>query len=185
MDKFPEWRAFSRNSDEEIIEAKDKERIIEVAENFVKEFATNEAVEFIQPEIPDALEQLAGQVNLSPKDIRVANNDSHHSVDILESLNNIFKRLSEGAMWVISNLGKFAKYSANHLIDGAKEEWEKQLKGLGKSFVKWTVRLFKIGVAGAVGAGITGVSLPWLIATFPAKFGWLSAFFQVLKPFFS
>ncbi len=148
-----------------------------MADLIAVELKSNEATDYISPELSIEFEKLSklvseqGDGKINPENKQIVAND------ILESINNIFKELAEASMWVLNKIGNFVKYSGLHISRDAKKEYEKQLKKLGKSFVKWAFRFLKIGTTLGVGA-LVGAPL---VTMFTSNFGWLSVVVQFIQ----
>jgi Leucine-rich repeat (LRR) protein len=174
MRQFPKWREFKRNAAKDRFTPEQLAEVPPIARQAIDSLADEGTEPFVDPEVPQSLEELAAP--LRPQQHGDAGNIIEASKellveDVVESINNILKRVAEVALAA----GLTAKEAAEHyakglakgLIDAAKKQGSKD----GAALLKWARRFL---VAGG-GATAAGAFIQRLIQTFPEKFAWLEA----------
>ena len=184
VDRFPSWTEFKRDSTNLNSEQVNSSVI---AEEFVADALKDRTIDDdVSPEITKLLDQLAQQVDEENFPTELRENDQareSRARDLLESLNNLLKRIAEAALRLTSTTGRLTGYTAAKWVEGAKEEYDSQSKDLGKWFVKWSFRTLKAGAVTAV-VGVAGLPFwQWLTITFPTQFGWLGPAANALSKF--
>lgn len=187
MQQFPEWREFKANADQKQLSSDDIENIETLANAMEQCLREEMALDFVDQGITDIVAEMAGQLKpdtdySAPEqaDAFVQTGKDLLAADLLTSLDNVVKRLAEMMLAAKGPAAKFVKYSGGHLGGAVKEEYEIQLKKLGKDVVKWGTRLFKGSV---ISGGTAIVSIPfgqWLVTNYPTTFSWLE---PILKLF--
>jgi hypothetical protein len=183
--QFPKWREFVRNAQEDRLTAEQVAEVPAISVMVLSALREEDAKQFIDREIPEALEQLQ-----QPQ--AIASNDSAKPLvleDLVESINNIVKEAVAAALderaktkadskpspsreKVAKGFGDVAKEVATGYRDEAQMSFVKEAKRLGKetgpAITRWAKRLVVAG-----GAAWASSLAHTLIETFPDKFGWL------------
>ena len=178
MRKFPRWVAFLRNSPKKHEEQVDAAKLGEVVASMGAALRDDIAKERISEEIPEAYELLTQPI-VSRDAWRKTITEGNDLLigDVLESTNNILKRLAEYAVaasnatsgsFIGRAAGEYAKKYQKSFIKKAGDHGEKD----GAATVKWIKRI----LIGSIGSGTA-----WLIATRPEMFGWLGAVLKFLQ----
>jgi hypothetical protein len=175
------WREFRRNAAKQALSDEQLALTVPLAQQTVDALRAEDAAEFIHQSVPLALEELA---LLSPdSDDVIAHLDDGTirfrsellAIDVVESINNILKRVAEAAFAasaVTLNLGRKAgstavRVSKEYIKEvgaGLLEEAKKQGRKDGATLFRWLRR-----------AAIGGGSIGGLFAKFPEAFEWLRA----------
>ena len=173
LKQFPKWREFLRNASGEIFTPAQINDIHEAATQTSGILRHEDALPNVDPDLPEAIDALNEKLNEKPTtseilaDLDAAKQEL--AADLIESLNNIWKRIAESA------LGDLAKDYAKEFKAGAKPEFKKLAKKDGVNFAKWAHRIFWSGVATG---GIATVH--FLSGAFPEYFGWLPSVIMFL-----
>lgn len=180
MDKFPEWRAFKKKPAPDNLTAEDIDKANELTKLLAEQLEDELAREFINPQLPELVEELAADLSNEPEtfenSLSVSPAKANRLRDLLESSSNILKRIVEAGMFALGKGYEIVKATGSELIKGASEQNLVEAKKLGESIVKWLYRTAKAGAVGGLGVSM----LSWFAATFPNVFGWLEKFI----PFF-
>jgi hypothetical protein len=111
--QFPKWREFVRNAKEDRLTHEQAAKVPALANDFGELLRNQEAQEFIGPQIPASLEALQAPLQSEGARSEIQNLDPIEAgklllaEDVVESISNIAKRLSESALGVyVSDLGK-------------------------------------------------------------------------------
>jgi hypothetical protein len=193
--QFPKWRAFVRNAEKDRLTSERAAEVPAIAEVTVELLRDEDAQEFADAAIPNALESLN-----APLATAIAGDgqpldpiEARHSLlaeDVLESVNNILKATAEGLLVCATPgkaaakaIGSTAKETAAGFASEARksivEEGKRLGKGTGPALTKWGKRML---FGGSAVAGAAAPSLARLLVhAFPEKFGWL----QPVMDFFS
>lgn len=159
--QFPKWREFVRNAKEDRLTPELAAKVPALAKEFGELLRDQEAQEFIGPQISTSLEVLLAPLHSGTARLEVQNLDPIEAgklllaEDVVESISNIAKRLSESALGVYtSDLGQ-----------GIGEEFRKSGKPDGKKVAAW----LKKAVVTLSAAGLLYLfpQLAWII---PLKF---------------
>jgi hypothetical protein len=191
MRQAPSWREFKRNAAQQILTTEQITAALALANEAASALRDQE---FIDPAVPAALEQLADRVHVpeagAALDVIEVGMDLL-AADLIESINNILKRIAESALPLViaaaqraeSVAGKMAKGYADGFEKGAVTEAKKVGQKHGAGVVTWLNRLVVGGsVGGATYGGFVGLSR--LIAQYPEAFQWLThvlRFFESLS----
>jgi hypothetical protein len=200
--QFPKWREFVRNAQQNRLTAEQATEVPAITEAMVKALRDEDAQEFIDPAIAQALENLqapdgesaigGGIVPIKPGQLLLAD-------DIVESMNNIAKEVVVAALAdasdgrapsitkrkkTVKGIGATAEAAVSVYVVEAEKSVIKEAKRLGKetgpAITRWVKRLvLGSGVGGGTAVGY--VLAHHLIHAFPDKFQWL----QPLLAFFS
>ena len=165
--QFPRWRAFLANAQDRPKVAVDKAALAAAVVETKIVFGDELALEFIAREIPENLEKLAepltGQADWRGE---IARGGDLLAEDVLESTNNILKRVAELGVAAKGKIdGSFAGAGLKKFQKEFGKSFEKEMgeqgAKFGKRVVKWGLRI------------LTASGPAYLIATFPDKFGWM------------
>ena len=181
MRQFPKWREFKRNAAKDQLTREQLAIAGSITSDVVDALGSNDAQPFVDPRLPEALEELAAP--LKPRqqaeagDIIEAGKELLVE-DVVESINNILKRVADVAL-AAGLTGKqaaehYTKGLAEGLIDAAKKQGPKD----GAALLKWARRFL---VSGA-GLATAGAFIQRLIQVFPEKFAWLQAVLRFITP---
>jgi hypothetical protein len=206
--QFPKWRDFVRNAEKDRLTREQLAELPTLTGAVVEALRDEEARTFIDPKIPDGLENLEEPMRVG------ANGDRGQELqpadpralllaeDVVESINNIAKRAVEAAL-ASENSGKAKSKStarpktgpkglvatAKAVADGYTVEAEKSLiregqrlgKETGPAITRWVKRFVFGGSALAGTTGTTYGLAHLLIHAFPDKFQWLLAIIPYLS----
>jgi hypothetical protein len=168
--QFPAWREFKRNARAAVLTSEQITAAPELAFALADQMETQGAREFVDESVPQALRILArsdlGPTRDDPTGAIKAGTDLL-ALDLIESVGNVFKRLSSGAL---RGLNAFTSGAGEGVLD--------ELHGDGKRFGRGLVRLTL--------SLITGGALTGLVLFTPA-FPWLAdvaKFLTYAKQFF-
>jgi len=173
------WREFKRNAEHERFTVEQVAAAAPLADGIVKALRTDELKELFDPAIPHALTELVEPLRAS----RAAGSDFREEVveaksselayDVVESVNNILKRIAEAAFAVRGVFGKASRtigHAANEYGKGLSERLPKAFGKLGREHGdKLPKLIFRLVTGGTV----AGVSIPYIIEKFPEAFSWL------------
>jgi hypothetical protein len=195
--QFPKWRAFVRNANKDRLTSERAAEVPAIAEATVENLRDEDAQEFADAAISNALESLNAPLapaiagNGQPLD-PIEAGYALLAEDVLESINNILKATAEGLLICATPgiaaaraIGSAAKETAAGFASEARksivDEGKRLGKGTGPALTKWGKRILFGGPAIA-GAAATAPSLARLLVhAFAEKFGWL----QPVMDFFS
>jgi hypothetical protein len=181
----PVWRQFKSNArsfgDEEIITA------ASLAVEIVDASRGAEATKFIDRSVPDALALLAEPIH-ALKVTHVAEQPGEPGMrllanDVIESANNILKRVARALTDIVAEVGGLAHDYAKSGWRGFKKSASKQATKDGELAFKWLRRIVISALGG--GAGAAGISAS--LRVFPDAFGWLSSlsgWLELVRPYF-
>jgi hypothetical protein len=193
MRQSPLWRDFKRNAQRTTLTVEQIAAATPLAATAANALREGEARDFVDAPVPAALEALTQtlrQVSTAgeaPFDAIEAGNELL-AADLIESVNNVLKRIAEAALTTAAAAGKalgeagktlaaagqdYAKGFGRGLRKAAKKEGPKD----GEKAFKWLRRL---AVAGATGTGVFA-GLSQLIAKFPQAFEWLERVLHFIK----
>ena len=173
--QVPLWREFKRNAAKETLSPSQVEDSTSLAREAASALQQDEAVSFVDPAVPHALEQLADALpvakanNAPPPDVIEAGK-ALLAADLVESVNNTLKPIAEVAL---ASASEYAEEFGKSFKKAAK----KQGRIDGEKALKWLRRL---AIGGGAGGG-SFVALSNLIFKFPEAFGWLERVLHVLK----
>lgn len=133
--QFPAWREFKRNASKDLIDSARVDASIKLVSEAIETLKSEAALEFVDHSVPEALEELARPLveadASAPFDFIEAGKEEL-AADVIESLNNFLKKLSDIMLRVISTIEDVgAPY-----VEGFKEEFAKTLKTTGKNHGK-------------------------------------------------
>ncbi|MGA9215908.1 MAG: hypothetical protein WBZ54_11760 [Methylocella sp.] len=190
--QFPRWRAFVRNANKDRLTSERAAEVPAIAEVTVEILRDEDALEFADAAIPNALESLNAPLAPSIADDGqpldpIEAGYALLAEDVLESINNILKATAEGLLVCATSskaaakaIGATAKETAAGFASEARksivDEGKRLGKGTGPALTKWGKRIL---FSGATAAAPSFARL--LIHAFPEKFGWL----QPVMDFFS
>jgi hypothetical protein len=207
--QFPKWRAFVRNASKDRLTPEQAAEVPVLAQAMVDALRDEDALEFIDPPIPAALENLQvpfqadgesamgrGLVPIRPGQLLLAE-------DIVESMNNIAKEAFAAALAdagvgqvpstttravskkIVKGIGATAKEAASGYTDKAQKSVIKEAKRLGDetgpAVTRWVKRLVFGGSALAGGTGAAYGLAHYLIHAFPDKFQWLQPLMAIFS----
>jgi Leucine-rich repeat (LRR) protein len=180
MRQFPKWREFKRNAAKDQLAPEQLAQAAPIAQQAIDALADKSTEPFVDPKVPQSLEQLAAplqpQQHAAARDIIEASKELLVE-DVVESINNILKRVAEVAL--AAGLtgkeagAKYAKGLAKGFIEAAKKQGPKD----GAALLKWA-RRFLVG-SGGTAAAVAFIQR--LVQTFPEKFAWLEAVVRFLS----
>jgi hypothetical protein len=192
--QFPKWRDFVRNAEKDRLTPEQVAGVPGLTNAFVEAMRDEDAREFIDPSIPEALDSLQAPLHAnSPSDTDRPPLASEPikllPEDVIESINNIAKRAVEAAL--ASDVGakpgaiakSVAKKNAGGLGGMAKDMASRYGVEARKSLIKEAKRLGKEtgpAITKWVKRAIYGGSITALMQAFPAAFHWLEAIKQFL-----
>jgi hypothetical protein len=188
MRQSPSWREFKRNAAKASLTAQQVADAVPLAKAAATALREEDAQEFVDPDLPQAVERLAESLSVMeraasdslPEDIVESGKDLL-AADLIDSVNNILKRIAEAALTVATPTGAVLSAAGSTL----KEASEKYATGAGKGFIraakkqgptdgekafKW---LRHVAISGGVSAVGWSVGLGHLLEKFPDAFGWL------------
>jgi hypothetical protein len=201
--QFPKWREFVRNAQQDRLTAEQAAAVPALTEAMVQALRDKDAEEFIDPAIPQALENLqASDAGSAIGGGEIRSGQPLLAEDIVESISNIAKEAFAAALAdvvpltfttistiedrtpsttkavrkkVARGTGATAKAAASGYADEAQKSIVKEAKRLGKETGPAITRWVKRFVFGSgFTAGGSGLAY-LLIHAFPDKFGWLQA----------
>ena len=192
----PAWRTFKANASKQKITKDQISQIEPLAADATMALSRDEATEFIDDLVPHRLgalvtllaQKLAEQPNAYPPE-NIQDDLDTLAFDVLESLNNILKRIAQAAVISAEVAGrvageagrKFGRRYAETLPVAAGDYGEKA----AKLTVQWLLRFAVVGAASAIGAalgaGVPAATISALIVTFPATFGWLKGSHRIFE----
>lgn len=166
----PLWREFRRNAARETLSAEQVEAAIPLAQEAASALRSDEAQDFVDPVLPDAMEQLSRAMSLAADQYpgeAITQGNELLAADLIESINNILKPIAEVALSAAADYTKgFGK--------GFKKAAKKQGSIDGTKAFKWLRRIV-IGAGVSGGAAVsTFPALSQLISKYPQAFHWLS-----------
>ncbi len=151
--KYPEWRAFKKDA-ASIVLQNDREAVANTAVEVAEPLLAAESSPFIDPEVPQALMDLAQSDVARIADQIVQDGADLLATDLLQSISNVLNPVAVIAL----------NYSKSFL-ESAGEQAAEQGKADGAKAVKWARNI--------IVTGVTGGGLSYLIATYPNVLGWL------------
>lgn len=173
MRQSPDWREFKRNAAKQSLTAPQMAAAVPLAIGTSHALRNEAAQEFVDPIVPDALQHLAacsGSTELPPDD----SGEELIAVDLIESTNNILKRIAEGALTVARPAKSTFVKAGSEYAKGAEKGFVRAAKKQGpidgERAFKWLRRVVLYG--GSSAACVT-FGLPPLMAKFPEAFAWL------------
>lgn len=173
----PLWREFKRNAAKETLVAEQVASAIPLAQEAANALRSDEAGEFVDPLLPDTLEELGRSLSIGSSEYpgdAIAEGNDLLAADLIESVNNTLKPIAEVA---VSAAVDYAKGFG----DGFKKAAKKQGPIDGAKAFKWLRRIV-VGAGVGVGAPAgTFFALSQLIAKYPHAFEWLSKVLQFLN----
>jgi hypothetical protein len=173
MNQFPNWRDFKCVANSGKLSAeqvKEAQKVVALANDVLRPFP-----EAISADIPDQLQELAKPlfaVDEAPAFDPIAAGMDLLAKDVLESFNNVLKRIAQGALAFKFGAGKIAGKGWTRFVKGIEKGVEEAAEKAGKRFGKALVATL-VGAPFATGFG-------WLVATFPDRFGWLKRIVDLL-----
>jgi hypothetical protein len=172
MRQSPLWREFVANAAKQTMSAEQIADSTLLAAEAAKALRRDEAPAFVDPVVPQALEQLADVLPVTPAGAPDAIESGKEllAADLVESVNNTLKPIAEVAL---SSAGDYAEGFGK----GFKKAAKKQGSIDGEKAFKWLRRL---AIGGAAGTG-SFVALSNLITKFPEAFGWLERILHLIK----
>jgi hypothetical protein len=188
--QFPKWRAFVRNAAEQSLTAEQIAEVPQIVETVVAELQTNDAREFIDQAIPEALK--ATQAPIVDWNESISLGKEQLAEDLLESINNVLKRTVEfslalksaGVDPVMSWVGATARKSLEEFGKEANKSIVKEFgkfgKATGPALGRFLKRIAKITTYGGPAAGGGVLLLQRLFTMYPDTFGWLEPVFRFL-----
>jgi len=190
MLQSPLWREFKNNADQQVLTDKQIDNSYWLGTEVANELRSEEAKDFIDPAIPDALDRLTGPlfsripIGNEPRDDVVEAGTTVLAYDVVESVNNTVKRIAEEALKAKALAGAATRNVGSTLGEAGKD----YTAGVGKGFKRAAKRqgsidgekLFKLLRRIALGAIGSAASLPPLIAMYPQAFAWLQALLKFL-----
>ena len=190
--QFPKWRAFVRNANKDRLTSERAAEVSAIAEVTVENLRDEDAQEFADAAIPNALESLNAPLApaIAGDGQRLDPFEAGYALlaeDVLESINNILKATAEGLLVCATSgkaaakaIGSTAKETAAEFASEARksivDEGKRLGKGTGPALTKWGKRIFFWGSTAAAPS-----LARLLVHSFPEKFGWL----QPVMDFFS
>ncbi len=189
----PLWREFIQNAHKQVLTEEQTTNSYQLATDIASALRMEEADDFIDPSLPQALDELAGPLrtripvgNESPFDVIEAGYDLL-AYDVIESVNNILKRIAEAALkakanagaaahGVGSTLGEAGQIWAEGIGDGLKQAAKKDGPKTGEELFKW---LKRVVVGGVILKG-SAFTLSSLLAMYPQAFAWLQPLLRLL-----
>jgi hypothetical protein len=191
MRQFPAWRAFKRNAADSELNPEQIAEVPDIVEAVVAELKTDAVSEVIEPAIPRSLEEVARPIVDWEGMLR--SGQEQLADDLLESINNILKRLAELALAlkasgidpIVSWAKGTAEQSAQVYSDKARKslvkEFGKMGDATGPALGRLLKRLAKVVTYGTPSIGGSAWLLPRLVANYPDKFGWLEPILRSLN----
>lgn len=200
MRQFKAWRDFKRNAEKDKLKSEQILAATSLAAEAANALREHEAREFVDPVVPQILEHLvtvSSELSTDSDEQPLGAFEAGQqelAADLVESVNNILKRVAEAALRAggpavrraKAVVGKTASAYADQLERGAIAEAKKLGRVHGEKIIRWLGRItvggaaVGLGAAGAHGIGaFTGLAK--LIAKYPQAFSWLES---ILK-FFS
>jgi hypothetical protein len=183
MRQSPLWQQFKKNAPGVVLSRDQSAAVAPLAREAARALREDEARDFVDPAIPESLQQLANIAPIEGSDGRETG-DEALAVDLLESVNNTLKPIAEAALSEASStIGAATAAYADEYKKGVIAEAKKAGHGDGVRTIRWLRRLATSGaIAGAAAAGgvttNTFAELTSLMAKFPYAFEWLT---HVLK----
>jgi hypothetical protein len=180
MRQSPVWRDFKRNATQQSLTMQQTHEAASLAVAVAAALRDPEAATFADPAIPEALEDLAEALRASDN-IPTANVEASKEAlafDMVESVNNVLKRVGEEAL---IHAGTAAKGAGTTLTKAGVEYVGGVGKGVlkaakrqgpkdGEALFKWLRRAVIAGGGVAIGSA---AGLPHLLSAFPQAFAWL------------
>jgi hypothetical protein len=166
------WREFKRNAAKETLTEQQVASAISLAKEAAAALREEEAREFVDESLPQAVERLADALDVTdrtsaeplPDDVIEAGRELL-AVDLIESVNNILKSIAEAALPAARAGREYAKGLGKGFVRAAKKQGPKD----GEKLFKW-LRRAAIGKAIYIG-GTAG--LGYLLTKYPEAFTWL------------
>ena len=182
----PLWREFRRNAAKDALTAEQIRTALPVATEVAAILRVEEAEDFIDPTIPQALLQVAEPLRTSLSGRNELSEDTIEdgkellAFDVVESANNVLKAIFQAAIW--ERIWTTAKEAATAFGTEAHKSIIKEAARLGKNIgpalTKWTTRF----VMGAGAYRIAGKPLIiWLVTNYPEAFKWLEQVLHFLS----
>jgi hypothetical protein len=174
MRQSPIWREFQRNADQQSLTAEQIAAAPRLATEIAKALRDREALSFIDPALPESLDELAALktgkgVQDGARLAAIESGKEALAIDIIESVNNILKRIAEGAIAVRVVVARSASEYAQNLVGQLPKASSKLGREHGDKLPKW---LFRIVVGGP--------AMGFIINKFSERFAW---FVEHVLPF--
>jgi hypothetical protein len=188
--QFPKWRAFVRNAAERKLTTEQIAAAPQVVEIVIAELQTADAREFVDPTIPNSL--LAARAPIVDWEEALSEGNEQLADDLLESINNVFKRTAEFALALksagIDPIASWARSTAGDSFEILGKEAKKSIvkefgnfgKAAGPALGRFLKRMTKITTYGGAAAGGAGVLLQRLVTLYPETFGWIEPVLRFL-----
>lgn len=173
--QFPKWREFKRNAAKDRLTAEDIAEAPLLAKEVAKELRAEDATPFIDPEVPDAVEQIAAPLAPdAPSRSPIEVGQAELAEDVLESVNNILKQAYQKALATWDHL-KPTRVAARKHINDAHTQFDKRLgsggKKSGDGIFNWARRVAKTTAVG--GLAWLGSAIGWRHCFPQSSDGWM------------
>ncbi len=174
------WQEFKRNAALQSLTPQQVDAAASLAGATARALREAEAATFADPAIPEALENLAATLQGSddvPATIVEAGKEEL-AFDLVESVNNVLKRVGEEALLQAGTVMQGAESAlsragadyAHGVGKGFRKAAKRQGPKDGAALFKW---LRRVAIAGGGIAAGSAAGLPHLITVFPQAFAWL------------
>jgi hypothetical protein len=174
MRQSPSWREFKRNAAKETLTPEQIAAAGPLAKEAAAALRQDDAKEFVDPNVPQAIERLADSLTVAEKDSAdlpvevIESGKELLAIDLIESVNNALKPIAEAVLSTAADAGtEYAKGVKKGLVRAAKRQGPKD----GEKLFKW---LRRVAISGGVSAAGWSIGLSHLLEKFPDAFGWLT-----------
>ena len=194
------WRQFKRNVLKNMLEAEQIEPAIALTKEVVSVLREDEAVEFVDSNVPRVLEAYLNQFKASAENRTkpfdaIESGKEELATDLIESVNNVMKGIADAGLAaleltkgagreVASIAGKAVGSFVGGFEQGAVSEAQKQGRASGRKAIRWLIRFATGGFVVTTGGGATYVAyhaVSKLMANFPEAFGWFENLAKFVK----
>ena len=151
---------------------------IPIARGIADLLRDEEIAQHVAPEIPGELEKMALRAETASSFGKDAYAKATSlAYDLIESVNNILKRIAEVAARVVNAtsefVGEYAELAGRSFRSAAEEQAPKD----GKFLFTWLHRLAAVGIT----AGGLAISTAYLSTLYPSTFSWLSSILKWIE----
>lgn len=176
--QFPDWRAFVANAEGRTLDRDAMASVAKTAAALQAELASEDAREFVDKSIPDALSDFGDALATDDVLVVIEAGKEALAVDLLDGIENTLKRISEAALvqYLTETSATYISGVSAGIRKTVRESGEKD----GGRLVKWS-RRFLIGGAASFVAWSTGSGpIARLAARFPEIREWLEPIIKLL-----
>ena len=176
--QFDKWRDFVEAAEGQSLDGGEIVEAVQTAKSLETILQTEEAEDFVAPEIPEALSEIAGAIEHADGFDPIEAGKEDLAKDLLNGIDNIVQRIAEAA------LTEYIRDVGGDYLKGVSEGFRKSLKDMsekdGERLAKWSRRVLIAG-ATSYGAWLAGISpIARIAQKFPEIAHWLEPIIRFL-----